>query len=431
MVLFILIFLILRTMYRRDRSRLVFFFLWICCGIWSFFVLSQMEWLGPLSWIVWEKNTKVEWGDKIWSNTDRQQEWRESRFDEVLWILKEQYIDQEDIDLAKMNESALRWYVSALWDPYTVYFSAEENEWFIDYIDGEDSLVWVWIRVVKNDTWLLVHEVIKDSPAYKSWMQMLDLVVQVDGEVAADLSLHEAISRIRGEEWTLVELTVYREKTNQVLPIEIERAPLTVSSVSHSMHTVWEIKLWVLSINTVGETTKKDFLEQSNILLQSWIKWLILDLRGNWWWLMDVWIDIASCFLDEWSVIMYAKYKIYPDVTLSANDCTLRGETPVVVLVDEWSASASEIIAAAMKHNGMRIYGRNTLGKWSIQQLLTMKDKSSLKTTIGKWYTPGMENVSWTWLVVDVDIELDMDRFLNEWYDSQLSETLDALADSI
>ncbi len=346
------------------------------------------------------------------------------KFDTIWNILFAKYYDVEKLNFDKMREEALKGFVDAIWDPYTVYLTKQENSNFHEELKGSQDFEWIGAVVTKKKEWVMIEEVLKWYPAYKAWLKPLDIIIEINGEPTKDMSLSEAVSKIRWPAWTEVELTIYRPSENKVFKVKIKREKISVPSVLSKVYTLtgW-VKVGYIEIAIIGQDTEKAFKQAIKELKAENVKWVILDLRWNWWWYLPIAVEVASHFVPKDKVIVTTKYRIYPQEVYKSYGYGDFENYPVVVLVDWLTASASEIISAALRDNiGAKLVGTKTFGKGSIQTIEDFEDGSSLKYTIWRWYTPKGQNVDWKGLKPDVEIKFDKDKYLNENIDNQLEK---------
>lgn len=356
-----------------------------------------------------------------------------SKFEEVWDTLSLQYFDKEKLDEQKAIDWAVKWFVESLKDPYTSYFDAEENTSFQDALKWESDFEWIWAVVSKKEKWVLLEEIFKDSPSFKAWLKPLDIVIAVDWEKTQGLTLNEAVSKMRWPKWTDVTLTIYRESESNVFDVVVTRDKISVPSVTWKVINLsWWIDIGYIELSSFWEETEKLFNKTIKDLNPKKISWIVLDLRWNGWGFLQSAVWIASHFVPKWQVVVTSKYRTYsPEKYESSGYWDLQW-LPVVVLIDWMSASASEILAWALKDLiGATLVGKKSFGKWSIQTIHDMKDWSSVKYTIWKWYRPSWINVDLEWLPVDVEVEIDADLYLSGWIDTQLNKANEIILDKI
>ncbi len=357
------------------------------------------------------------------------------RIQDIWDVLEREYFYEDDLNYDEMKEEAVRSFVEAIDDPYTVYLDSDENEALEEGLEWEENFEWIWAVVTNHSDGIMIEEVVKWSPAFESWLMPMDIIISVDWETTEDESLSEAVDRIRGEKWTIVTLEIIREEDGkeEVLEKDVERWEVSVPSVR------WEIKtldsgeeVWYIQISVFGEDTEEALQEYIEEYQDVDIDWIVLDLRWNWGGLLPMAVDISSYFIPEWETVVTAEYKNLP-----SDEHTSRGyndfqDMPITVLVDEMSASASEIIAAALRDQiGAEVVGQETFGKWSIQTLHPFDDGASLKYTIWERLSPTWENYKEEGLVPEHEIEYDEEQYQDENIDNQLQKALEVLEDMI
>lgn len=354
------------------------------------------------------------------------------KFDLIYDILENEHIEPESISGDEMLESALRWYVEAIWDPYTVYLTPLDNESLNDGLKWSSDFEWIGAVVTKKKNWIMIEQLIKDWPAFKAWVQPLDIVIKVDWEDISMLPLGKAVSKIKWPSWTIVKLIIIRE--NNLLEIEVTRAKVHIASVMWDIKTLtWWIDIWYITISIIWEDTERALKSLIKEHKEKNIKWVILDLRWNWGWFLPIAVNIASFWLPKWKVVVSTKYRNYANFKRELSRWYGDLENmPTVILIDWLTASAAEIITAAVnKWTWAKTIGVKTFWKWSIQTLEDFTDNSSLKFTIWKWYTPDDTNVDKEWIIPDIEVPFDREKYKIDWYDSQLEKSKEVLLKDI
>lgn len=349
------------------------------------------------------------------------------RFEEVLDVLQLEYIEQDKVKVDLMIEDALKAFVDAIDDPYTVYLDAAQYSGLQQDLKGEGELEWIWAVVDKKEYYILIQEVLKQSPAAKAGLMPLDRVIAINGESVKDLDINQAVAKIRGPKWTQVTISIERLDKNddkQLLDIVVTRDTISVPSVTHEIYTLNNKKtVGYINISVIGEETEKLLAKSIVDLKQNKVSGIILDLRWNGGGFLPIAVQISSHFIPKGKLVVSAKYSGYPEEKMTSlwyNDLT---NLPVVVLVDTMTASAGEIIALALQEQiGARIVWTQTFGKGSIQTLYDFADGDSLKYTVGKWYAPNGENIDKVGITPDVTIEFDVDQYKANRKDNQLEE---------
>lgn len=347
------------------------------------------------------------------------------RFEMVDAILQEDYYYPENINSWLMIQDAVKAYVDAVDDPYTVYMDSEENSGFMNELEWEDHFEWIWAVVSKKDYYVLIEEVIKNAPAYKAWIKPLDRIIKIDDDYIQDWTLDEAVKHMRWPAWTKVEITLERDNWDEtvILKIEVTRDTVDIPSVSSEVLNIWEKKVWYIEISTIWEETEKLFKLSIKELSDEWIDWMILDLRWNWGWYLDVWVEIASHFIPKWQLVVSAKYRWYSDTNYYSEWYWDLEWMKTVVLVDWLTASAGEIIALALQEQvWATLLWTTTFWKWSIQTIYPFQDWDSIKYTVWARYPPSDISVNEIWAAPDIVVEFDAEAYINNDIDNQLEE---------
>lgn len=352
---------------------------------------------------------------------------RYGRFEEVLDVLQSEYIEQDKVQVDAMIEDALKAFVDAIDDPYTVYLDAVQYSGLQQDLKGEGELEWIGAVVDKKEYYILIQEVLKKSPAAAAGLMPLDRVIAINGESVKDLDINQAVAKIRWPKGTQVTVSIERIDKNEektLMDIVVTRDKISVPSVTHEIISLGSKKnVGYINISVIGEETEKLLATSIADLTKNKVGGIILDLRGNGWGFLPIAVQICSHFIPKGKLVVSAKYTWYPEEKMSSlwyNDLT---DLPVVVLVDGMTASAGEIIALALQEQiGARIVWTQTFGKGSIQTLYDFADGDSLKYTVGKWYAPNGENIDKVGITPDVVVEFNVEQYKANRKDNQLEE---------
>lgn len=355
------------------------------------------------------------------------------RFEEIEYLLQNEYYFPEDVDTEQMLESAVKSFVDGLWDPYTVYFDYEENTQFFDDLDGEMNLEGIGAVISKKEYYILIEEVIKQSPAMQAWILPLDRIVAIQWSGVEDMNVTQAVEQIRWPAGTQAILTVERDINGQkeLLDIQVTREKITIPSVSHEIYTTNNKKLWYINISMIWEETEKMLKKSITELKAENIQGVILDLRWNGGWFLPIAIEISSHFIPKDTLIATAKYKTYATEEYYSLWYESFEWLPVVILIDIFTASAGEIIAGALQEQvNATLIGTQTFGKWSIQTLVEFTDGAALKYTVGRRYLPSGKNIDKNWLEPNIIIEFDTEQYADKRIDNQLKEAINILSNT-
>lgn len=352
-----------------------------------------------------------------------------SLFWKVWDILDTSYIDTSKLDTQQMVYGAIKGMVSSLSDPYTLFMNPKETEDFRNSLSGD--LQGIGAELSIKDGHLVVVSPLKNSPAEQAGIKPGDIVYKINGVLTTNMSLTDAVSRIRGPKGTTVSLVVLRANNNNPLELTVSRQDIKVPSVS------WEMKannIAYISINQFGDDTTKEFSNAVNDILLKKPKGVILDLRFNGGGYLDGAVDIVSEFMDSGVVTTVKKRteagKENAEVQKVHGHARL-GKLPLVVLINEGSASASEIVAGAIQdYKRGTLIGTKSFGKGTVQELQPLSDGSSLRITIAKWFTPNNKNIDQTGIVPDIVVPTS-DQDEQNKKDPQLDKAISFLQDQL
>lgn len=305
-----------------------------------------------------------------------------ARIQEILDILSRHHVSGASV--STLEDAAIRGMLAVLKDPYTQYFTEEEWERFRQAVENE--FVGIGITVRQEGTRLFVERVVPQSPAAAGGLEPGDEIVAVNGKGVATLSLEDFLARVRGPEGTAVTLTV-RRGGKLLAPVTLTRKRIHLPDVEF---TRMEGGIGYIRLSTFGTQTGQAFANALRLLKQPpGIRALVLDLRGNGGGLLETARQIAAQFFPE-GVLMYTKDRNGVEKAEWVRGGTAIG-VPVMVLVDQGSASASEVLAGALRDNlpqHVKLIGTRTYGKGSVQNAVELKSGGVLKVTIEEYMTP-------------------------------------------
>ena len=280
---------------------------------------------------------------------------------------------------------------------------------------------------IKKDQ-LTVVAPLKGTPGERAGIKSGDLIVAIDGKNTTDMSTEEAVTLIRGKKGTEVTLTIFHDGWNKPKDIKIVRDTIKVDSVT------WELKdekIAYIKINQFDQNLSADFKRIAFEILKTPVNKIVLDLRNNPGGYLEVSQDIAGWFLESGQIVTiedFGKGKVQQ--LYKANGNSSFKNYPIVILINGGSASASEILAGALRDNrSVQLIGEKSFGKGSVQEMVTLQDGISfLKVTIAKWLTPKGNSISEVGLAPDVKVEISDTDFTNK-KDPQLDKALEIIRD--
>ena len=347
-----------------------------------------------------------------------------NKLDKYREIIDKYYLGE--VDESKLEEGAIKGYIEGLDDPYTEYISKDDMDTYLD--DTMGNFVGIGIYMIKNTKYdkIQVLSTIKGSPAENAGIQAGDLIVSVDGvEYKAD-DMTAVSNKIKGEEGTKVTVELLRGSEN--VKYELTRSKVKVNQVEGK---VISDDIGYIKFISFDETTAEDFKKQYQELAKKNIKSLIIDLRNNGGGIVDQALEIADYIADKDSVLLYEVDKNNKETVRKAKTDPIIN-MPIVILTNENTASASEILAGALKDLGKaKTVGTTTYGKGVIQQILKLNDGSGLKITIEEYQTPNKNKINKVGIEPDEKVELpdsvESIFTIKESEDTQLQKAIDML----
>ena len=317
----------------------------------------------------------------------------------------EQIVDKDylgEIDENKIFDETIKGYVEGLNDEYSQYFTKEElDKYKTDNIEGQFVGIGVYIIQDTEKNAIRVLAPIKGSPAEKAGILAGDYIVKVDDQAYTGEQITEATNKMKGKEGTKVKIQIIRDEKN--LDFEVERANVRVNPVEAD---IYEENIGYLKISSFDQGSGSEVTKKVEELKEKNIKSLMIDLRNNGGGIVDEAIEIADLFTNKDSTLLITKDKHgNENISKAKKDKVI--EVPIIVLTNENTASASEILAGALKDKYVaKIVGTTTFGKGVIQELLTMKDGTGLKLTTNEYYTPNRNKINKVGIEPDEKIEL-------------------------
>jgi carboxyl-terminal processing protease len=331
------------------------------------------------------------------------------------------YVDQDKISDKKLFYGALRGMVAAVGDPYTVFMDPKIAHDFQNDLAGTFEGIGAEIGIKKDI--LTIIAPLPDMPAETAGLKAGDLVLAIDGESTAGIFIDEAVNKIRGPEGTDVVLTISREGMEEVQDFTITRGKIVVKSVRTSLR---EDNIYVVKITNFNEDTKNLFNRAIREIIEKNPEGIVLDLRNNPGGFLDTAIEMASEWVDN-RIVVVEKYSEDKKIEHLARGRARLAPFPTVVLVNQGSASASEIVSGALQDHGKAtIVGQITFGKGSVQTLTDFEDGSSVKVTVAKWLTPSGRSINDEGIEPDIMVELTQEDYANN-EDPQLDRAVDIL----
>lgn len=337
-------------------------------------------------------------------------------------LVKSQYVDQP-VDETELMRGAIRGMLQSLGDPHTSYMDPEEYEQTNAPLNGEYEGIGAWVDI--SGEYLAIISPMPDSPAEKAGLQPGDLVIAVDGEDMTGKDGDLVLKRVLGPAGSEVTLTILREGEEESFDVTIVRAKISVSSVEGE---ILEENVAYIQISTFGVKTTKELRNQLQELLDQDPVGLIVDLRYNGGGYLDTSVEVVSQFIPGGQVVLYEEMGDGSRTTYESRRGGLALDIPLVLLVNEGSASASEIFAGAIQdYERGTLVGTTTFGKGSVQNWIPLNDnQGAVRVTIARWLTPNERQINNVGVEPDVIIEIT-EEDIEAQRDSQLEKAIEIL----
>lgn len=346
---------------------------------------------------------KYRWNSTLLQSTESKEK------NEILAYIKNYYIGSYPSD-EDIHKGELRGLVSSIKDPYSNYFDASDEEKFKDQLNLQYE--GIGVRFQRKEGMILVQQVFSGSPAQEAGIKKGDILTSVDNESVEGLSLEQAASMIRGQAGTQVTVTILREGSSK--EFSVERRKVAGDLITLDIQG----KNAIIQLSSFGNNLQTKMQEvATKITLNNSIDRIILDLRGNTGGILDEGVAVASYFLEPGTIVAKEVTKSETQIDKSLAMSPSLRKYQLLVLVDETTASSSEIVAAALKENreDVQIIGQKTYGKGVVQSIFSLKNGNSLKLTIAKWQTPNGHEINEKGIEPDIPVssELALERALS------------------
>lgn len=384
--------------------------------------------------VIYGNNSSVQASQKSKTSETAEQETEVSVVnDEVLEKMEtiekviDNYYYEEDVERKTLEDGIYDGMVSALGDPYSTYYSEEELEDIMQQTEGIYYGIGAYVSLDMATGLGQISGVIAGTPAETANLREGDLIYEVDGVSAAGMELTEIVGMIKGEEGTIVHLTLIREGEDDYVEVDIERKKVESPTVNYE---VYDNGMGYIQITEFDEITIDQFTEAMAVCKGSDVKGIILDLRSNPGGNLSAVVQIAREILPE-GLIVYTE-----DRNGERTEYTCDGknqiDVPMVVLINGNSASASEILAGAIKDYKIgTLVGTTSYGKGIVQRIISLDDGSAVKLTVSSYFTPNGNNIHGIGIEPDVVCEFDSESYYEKDIDNQLEEAKKVLQNLI
>ncbi|MDD2487579.1 MAG: S41 family peptidase [Candidatus Gracilibacteria bacterium] len=343
-------------------------------------------------------------------------------FNESYRIIAENYYSFSNISSKDLVLGMIKGIVGALNDKHSEYFNIDETKQFNEVLNGDFEGIGAVIQ--KNDFGVFIDRIIAGSPAKEAGLLSGDIIIKANGIDLKDINLTDAVNKIKGKAGTKVSLEIIRPGEKEILKLDVIRRKITIPSVDSK---ILDNNTGYIMLSIFGEKTGDEFKKTLDDLYSKNISGLIIDLRDNGGGYLETSVSILSNFIDKDKVLVTTKEKNPLNNRSYFSIGNNNKKIPIVVLINENSASASEITAGALKdYNLGVIVGMKSYGKGSVQEPFTLSDGSELKITIAKWFTPLDHGIDGIGINPDIEVKFKQEDIKNN-FDRQLDEAKKAL----
>ena len=340
--------------------------------------------------------------------------------------LQERYVDQKKIDPKKMYLGAIKGMVASIEDPYTFFLTPEENKQTKDDLGGKFEGIGAQLGL--KDNRIIIIAPLKKSPAETAGVKPGDFINKVNDVSTSNWTLSQAVSKIRGPKNTKVKLTL--ERNGKEIEVTIVRQQIIVSSVEVS----YEKNIAILKVNQFGDNTNDEWNKAVEEINGKWsnkqIKGMVLDLRNNPGGYLESSVYLASEFLPLGKLVVKQEATLYGNKEYRVSRIGMLQEIPLVVLIDKGSASASEILAGALRDNDRaQLVGEKSFGKGSVQEALDLSQGAGLHVTVAKWILPNGDWINSKGIEPKIKItnEIKNGNTITKETDKQLEKAIELL----
>jgi carboxyl-terminal processing protease len=321
-------------------------------------------------------------------------------FSEILSLLEANYV--EKVDTNQLIDGAIRGMLKTL-DPHTSYLPPEAFTQMKVETSGRFGGLGIEITIKRGI--LTVVTPIEDTPAFKAGVKSGDRIIKIEDESTLDMTLSDAVERLRGKIGTEVNITIFREGMEEPLKVTLERANIQVKSVKSK---IFEGSIGYVRIRSFTKTTSRDLDKVLDEFRRKQVKKLVLDLRNNPGGLLNQAVEVSDRFLKPENLIVYTQGRTEEqNMRFTTHDRVQRVAYPMIILVNGGSASASEIVAGALQDSSRAIIlGTQTFGKGSVQTIIPLSDGSALRLTTARYYTPSGRVIQENGIIPDITVEV-------------------------
>lgn len=396
------------------------------CGLLACLLVVSCTYVAVQFHGLWEMTREKE----VTQQTEGEEELVSDQTMAKLQVIEEtisEYYYEEDVEEQDMIDGMYSGVVAALGDPYSTYYTEEDLHELMEQTEGIYYGIGAYVSMDMDTGMASISGVIEGTPAQEAGLRDGDVIYMVNDELMQGYELSEVVGRIKGEEGTTVHLTIYRDGEADYLEFDVERRKIESPTVTYEMY---DGGVGYIQITEFGDITVDQFTEAMAVLNGQGMKGLVLDLRANPGGNLSTVVEICRQLLPK-GLIVYTEDRDGNRTEYSC-DGSKEFDKPLVVLVNGYSASASEILAGAVQDYGIgEIIGTTTFGKGIVQKVISLSDGTALKLTVSSYFTPKGNNIHGIGIEPDEVYEFDGERYYDDGYDNQLEHAKEVVAEKI
>ena len=349
------------------------------------------------------------------------------KIQEAEYFIKKNYYRFDQKTKSEIENAMIESLVGSLGDKHSTYFPPKEAQSFSDVLRGDFE--WIWAVIDEHYKGIIIRKIFSSSPAEKAWLEAGDILTHIDGISIVWMTSEQAVKKIRWPKLSKAVIAYLHGERDEEKKVEVIRDTIIIPSTQEKMLSG---SIWYIEIAFFWEHTKKEFETSLENVTQSWAKWVVLDFRNNGGGYLDASVELLSMVLPENLTAVITKENniknnsVYTTKIQKINNIKI----PIVIIINNLSASATEIFAWAIQdYDRWVIVWEKSYGKGSVQEPFIMEDGSMMKLTIGRWYTPKEKNIDADGITPDILIPIFESDFSKK-YDRQLEwakKVMDAL----
>lgn len=355
-----------------------------------------------------------------------------TKYNNIIAQINKSFLNEKDVNSENIADGMYQGIIDSLGDKYADYYTAKEYSDYVEQFQGQYGGIGAYVAKNSETGDIVIVNPFDDAPAAKAGMKAGDILIEIGGESVAGKSLDDAVTLMKGEAGTSIHVKILRDKKE--IEMDVVREVIDVPTVSHTM--LKDEDIGYIYVSAFDDITVTQFNDAIKDLEKKNAKGLIIDIRDNGGGRLDTVVAMLNRILSE-GMIMYTETRYGMDEKFEA-DSKESYDKPIVVMINQYSASASEVFAGALKdHKRATLVGTKSYGKGVVQTLYPLTaagDGSAIKITTAKYFTPSGNNIDGIGITPDVEIEYDKDKSVRvgkETRDNQLQKAIEVMKEKL